>query len=401
MAIKRNEVVFNSQPQPQPQNENKLAKFLASIGKFVETPEGQQTATNLASAIPLLFGRSDIASGIVGAGQQAYDRQMQEQKAQQDQAFRNLQMQLAQSQQNIENQRQNREFGYKQEQDAKKLAIDQGKLNLGIETLNSKNKQNAIANELARDKLKNDNQYKQSMLEQAIAKNQWERQNQGQVVRTVTGANIPAGYIQVDSKMANIVPSSLIERANNGDVYVNSSELPKHHVNTLLYDENGRPQEQVVYTNTPEQAQKLNTATTETKLLINLIDEASVAREEYGRETIAGDKTIRAKYESLDAQMKLRIKNIYGLGVISDSDYQFFLNKMVPNLNAFLDSGVFSKLNELRSTAINTLDVHKDAYVYDPAKDPLNQYAIQSQSQSQSNFSPVVLQSGAKIIGVE
>jgi len=109
MAIKRNEVVFNSQPQPQPQNENKLAKFLASIGKFVETPEGQQTATNLASAIPLLFGRSDIASGIVGAGQQAYDRQMQEQKAREDQAFRNLQLAL-------NNQTQNRGLDIQEDQ---------------------------------------------------------------------------------------------------------------------------------------------------------------------------------------------------------------------------------------------------------------------------------------------
>ena len=105
MAIKRNEVVFNSQPTPPPNNENKLAQFLASIGKFVETPQGQQTATNLASGIPLLFGRSDIASGITGAGQQTYDRQMQEQKAQEQQVFQDLQMQLAQSQQNIQNQR--------------------------------------------------------------------------------------------------------------------------------------------------------------------------------------------------------------------------------------------------------------------------------------------------------
>lgn len=129
MAIKRNEVVFNSQPTPPPNNENKLAQFLSSIGKFIQTPQGQQTATNFAAGIPALFGRSDIASGIVGAGQQTYENQMQQQKAREEQAFRDLQLTL-------NNQTQNRGLDIKEGQIA---STNQSKQNQQTEETKQKN----------------------------------------------------------------------------------------------------------------------------------------------------------------------------------------------------------------------------------------------------------------------
>ena len=82
-----------------------------------------------------------------------------------------------------------------------------------------------------------------------------------------------------------------------------------------------------------------------------------------------------------------------------ESSISLFIYAPLEPLNSVI---IFvSKLETYRQTAINQLNIAKEAYVYDPEKDPLNQFAIQSQSQSQSNFSPVVLQSGAKIIGVE
>ena len=393
MAIKRNEVVFNSQPQPQPQNENKLAKFLASIGKFVETPEGQQTATNLASAIPLLFGRSDIASGIVGAGQQAYDRQMQQQKAQQDQAFRNLQMQLAQSQQDIDNQRQNLEFDYKRNQDARELAINQGRLDLGIETLNNKNKQDAISNELEKGRLG----LGRDRLDWDKTKSELGVGLKGTGTKDKKNAN----WEPFNSAIANVIPPNLRRTDENGNMLVDTSNVGNHQVNLVEFDENGRMFPRTVFTNTPDQAKKLAEISNGAKGFVDVLDRAMVLRAEYGKEFINGLGGVKSKYQSLQSQMGLRLKTLEGLGVISDSDYKNFIENIIPDLNQLFSEPVFSKLETYRQTAINQLNIAKEAYVYDPAKDPLNQFAIQSQSQSQSNFSPVVLQSGAKIIGVE
>lgn len=358
MAIKRNEVVFNSQPTPPPNNENKLAQFLASIGKFVETPQGQQTATNLASGIPLLFGRSDIASGITGAGQQTYDNQIQEQKAREEQAFRDLQNQLAQTQQDINN-----------KNTANNQAIAQGRLNLGIDTLESRNNQNAIANQLAQDTLNSRMQHNQNISE-----------NKGNVVMGQTGAPIPNGYVKKDPEIAKNIPPSLLQKAQNGDLYVNSHELPNHQVNTLDYNVDGKPEKEVVFTNTPEQAVDLNIVTEETKLLIDLIDEAYILREKYGKESMIGNKDVKSRYEFLSSEMGLKIKNVYGLGVLSNTDVDQFIKKMVPDLNGFFDSTIFAKLNQLRRSAINDLETHKNVYVYDSKKDILNQFAIKPSS---------------------
>lgn len=366
MAIRRNEVVFNSQPTPQPNNENKLAQFLASIGKFVQTPQGQQTATNLLAGIPALFGNSDVASGIVNAGQQTYDRQMQEQKARQDQAFRALQMQLAQSQQNIDNQRKDDQFAYKQKQDAISSKLEKGRLDVSKDRL-------------AWDKTKSDLGVGLKGTGTGTKKNQnsnWEPFNSG---------------------IADVIPPNLRRIDENGNILVDTSNVGDHQVNLVEFDENGQMFPKTVFTNTPDQAKKLSEISNGAKGFVDVLDRAMVLRAEYGKELINGLGGVKSKYQSLQSQMGLRLKTLEGLGVISDSDYKNFIENIIPDLNQLFSEPVFAKLETYRQTAINQLNIAKEAYVYDPAKDVLNQFAIQSQS----NFTPVVLPSGAKIIGVE